>query len=426
MRVLPALLALAACGPDPLADIGEDPGDEVAIADAPALAHFAAALSEGGPTTVADLLLGEEPFAFDAAPNPDAWFTATHDAHQALPALTGTPTTLKVLSYNVGLLSRHYAIFLKVAVPHIDERRALAPTFLFDQGYDVLFLQEAWEIDDLDAFVAAGEAAGYTVWGGDGKKFHKEVGTIVAVKTSWIGGDEARDQGQYAAQWGSENFPGPNLKRGWLELSFPLADTGIDVHLFDTHPTPFAAEWATRNLQLRELGRLVAAEPSEDLVLVGGDLNAGWYYADDVWTNADGDEEPGWWSNGLSPALLAHYGGLEDAKNAATKNEDVVLGDQVPRGNGAAMLAEPFGDASICDLPVTTFTATDCNTLYFENYAGTEFPARLDHVMFRDGSGRVRVTDQRLVLVEPMDFGDAGTFELSDHYGVEVTLQIGE
>lgn len=420
-----ALILLAACAPDPRADLGEDAADGVTIADSAPLAHFAAAFASGGPTTVSELLASDEPFAFDSAPNPEPWFTETHDAHQALPVLTGTPTTLRVLSYNVGLLSRRYAIFLKVAVPHIEDRRALAPTFVFDQGYDVLFLQETWELDDLDAFIAAGEAASYTVWGGDGKKFHKEVGTIIAVKSSLIVGDETRKQGQYAAQWGAEHFPGPNLKRGWLESSFELGETGLNVHLFDTHPTPFAAEWPTRNLQLRELGRLVAAEPSDDLVLVGGDLNAGWYYADDVWTNADGDEEPGWWSNGLSPALLAHYGGLQDAKNAAAKNEDVTLGDLVPRGNGAAMLEEPFGEPTFCDQPNTTFTATDCNTLYFDNYAGTEFPARLDHVMFRDGSGRVRVIDQKLVFVDPMDFGEAGSFELSDHYGLEVTLEIG-
>lgn len=422
MRAIVALSLLAACA-DPRKDLGDDPLDATPLTDAPPLAHFASGLPDGA--TVGDLLADDEAFTFDAAPNPDPWFTATHGAHQALPALTGTPKVLRVLSYNVGLLSRRYAIFAKVEVPHIEQRGALQPTFLFEQGYDVLFLQEVWEIEDLEALITAGEAAGYSVWGGEGNKFHKEVGTVIAVRADWMAGTETRSQGQYAAQWKSENFPGPNLKRGWIERSFDLGDTGLTVHLFDTHPTPFASEWATRNLQARELGRIVAAEPAEDLVLVGGDLNAGWYYADDVWVNGDGDEEAGWWSNGISPGLLAFYGGLADAKNAAVKNEDVPLGDQVPRGGGPDVLESPFGDPAFCTLPPTTFTATDCNTLYFQNYAGTEYPARLDHVLFRDGSQRVRVIDQKLAFVAPLTFDD-GSYELSDHYGVEVTLQIGE
>ncbi len=395
------------------------------LADSEPLVHVGAALIDGA-TTAGDLVRGEA-FSWANPPDPDAFFQTRYERHVALPALTGTPRELRVLTYNVGLLSRRYAVFSKVEVPEIDARRAIVGDTVFAAGYDVVFFQEAWEKDDLAAIIASGEAAGYSVWGGDGNKFHKETGTIIAVKSELIGGEETREQGQYEAQWGLENFPGPNLKRGWLERSFPLADTGITVHLYDTHPTAFADEWQVRNLQARELGLKVAAEPAEDLVLVGGDLNAGWYYAGDTWTDAEGTVIPDWFANATMLPILLHYGGLDDAKNAASPNEDVLLGNTVPRDNGATMLEEPFGDATFCtNTEPTTFTATDCNSLYFRNYAGTEFPARLDQILYRDGTGRVRFVDQALAFVEPMDFGDAGTFELSDHYGVEVTLQIGE
>lgn len=425
MRAALLVLALTACT-SKTKGVGDDPADDVALADSEATAHLAAALGDDGTTTVGQFLLDQAP-AFLNAPNPDSMFQTAYERHISLPALSGTPRNLRVLTYNTGLLSRHYAVIAKVAVPNIDERRAVMGETLFAAGYDVLFLQEVWEVADRDALIAAGTAAGYTVWGGDGDGFHKETGLVIAVKSDLIGGTETKDQGQYQAQWKTENFPGPNLKRGWLAWSFPLADTGVTVDLFDTHTTAFSDEWWVRDLQARELGQRVAQAPAGDLVLVAGDMNAGWYYASDTWVDGDGKEIPGWWANAAAIPLLMYYGGLEDAKNAGSPNEDVQLGDLVPTGGGASFLAEPFGDATFCDrFPPTTFTATDCNSLYFQNYAGTEYPARLDQILFRDGTGRMRVTDQSLVFSDPMDFGAAGSFELSDHYGVEVDLEIGE
>jgi endonuclease/exonuclease/phosphatase family metal-dependent hydrolase len=71
------------------------------------------------------------------------------------------------------------------------------------------------------------------------------------------------------------------------------------------------------------------------------------------------------------------------------------------------------------------FTGTDCNRLYFEQYAGTEPPARLDHVLLRDPERRVRVVGAGLTLTERHALGAAGgAVELSDHYGVRATLRV--
>lgn len=422
MRLLPALVLIAACT-NADKGLGDAAEDNARLADSTVLAHFADAL-ENPDATVLDLF-GDKTLPFVHPPDADSLFQTSYERHISLPELTGEPLQLRVLTFNTGLLSRKY-LLSKVAVPQIEARRAVMADRLFSAGYDILMLQEVWELDDAQALIDAGEAAGYTVWAGDGKKFHKETGVVLAVRADLIAGNAVQNQGQYQAQWKIENFPGPNLKRGWISWEFDLADTGVHVHLFDTHFTPFYSEWNVRNLQARELGQIVAAVPAEDVVLLGGDLNAGWYYPEDTWVDGEGEEGVGWWANAVMAPLLMYYGGLEDAKNAASPNEDVFLGDTIPRGNGEAMLEEPYGDPLWCGAtPHTTYTAYDCNSLSFESYAGTEFPARLDHLFFRDGSGKLRITDQALAFDAPLTF-DEGEFELSDHYGVEVSLEIGE
>ncbi|MCY1004927.1 hypothetical protein OV079_04950 [Nannocystis pusilla] len=139
---LAALLVLApACADDEIPeDLGSRPEDEVMLVDSPILQHLAAALDDGATLRTSDLFYAER-LRFTAAPDPSALLAAQASEHAALPPLAA-PATLKVLTYNVGLLNRWYP-FTHVGVPYYVERRAEVPARLLGDGWDVLFLQEA-------------------------------------------------------------------------------------------------------------------------------------------------------------------------------------------------------------------------------------------------------------------------------------------
>lgn len=416
MYRFPALALLVACS-NPLNEVGSIDADTAVLADQGALAHLSAAL--GDPAATVESLFDED-LVFPTMPDPTNLFIAANASHAALP--TGTGQTLSVLTFNTGLLKRRY-LFFKVEVPHIEARRARMGDEVFGAGHDIVFLQEVWDPDDVELLTAAGVAAGYRVFDAEKKKFRKETGVLLAVRADLVGAGDVQEGVQYDAQWKSENFPGPNLKRGYVHWSFPLAGSEVQLHLFDTHLTPFYDEWLTRNLQVRELGQAIAALPEDDVVLVGGDFNAGWHYPRDTWFDSNGDDFPGWWRNTTMPALLAHYGGLQDLRNLVEVAPDVQRGADIPEGADESWLTTAYGDATFCDV-ADTYTATDCNSIYRESYAATEFPARMDLLWLGDPNGHVRARSQELAFVEPMDFGVDGTFELSDHYGQIVEIEI--
>ncbi len=134
----------------------------------------------------------------------------------------------------------------------------------------------------------------------------------------------------------------------------------------------------------------------------------------------DGEPIDDWWRNAQAHALMLHYGGLGDAHVARGAARDIELLDRLPE-YGAPYREEPFGDRARCEAMLSTFTASDCNSLYFEQYAATEYPSRIDHVLFRDAQQRVRVQSSAIEHTEPLP---GAPFELSDHYGVGVTLQL--
>ena len=108
---------------------------------------------------------------------------------------------------------------------------------------------------------------------------------------------------------------------------------------------------------------------------------------------------------------------------AADAIADVTLGDTVVNDADKA-LDVPGADEGWCDrTPTTTFTATDCNSLYFDQYAGTEYPARLDHLFARDPAGRIVATSSKIVFTDKLTFGDVER-EPSDHFGVLAELVV--
>jgi hypothetical protein len=329
-----------------------------------------------------------------------------------------------VLSYNTGLLSRWYP-FTHVGVPRYRERRAEAPRRLLADGWDVLFLQEAWEQVDAERFAAEAKAQGYAIYAGSEKK-HAQHGLIILVREALIAPDAPQEFGeaQFEAQREIELFPGPGVKRGLIRWSFTHAPTGRRIHLYDTHFTAFPELWQERDVQARALGGRARSHPDEDVVIVGGDFNAGPYYPEDRFGFAGGETLTGWWRNAMMYPLMLHYGGLYDSASALQPARDVErMGQILLPFDHAAYAGTPLAGRCAA-VPVDTFTATDCNSLYFEQYGASEYPARLDYIFIRDVERHVRVVATGLEYTEPLEFGAAGSFELSDHYGWSATLQI--
>lgn len=429
MRLITVLmLAGVGCAVRPPKDLGALPIDQASLTETEVLAHLGAALSDEARAEISQLdqLIRADEVVFGSAPDPSALFESRRAAHAALPPLAEGATELRVLTFNTALLDRTY-LGNRVQMPKMAERKPVMGERLLRLGYDVLLLQEMWEWDDVQALQAAGEAAGYTVYGGSPEK-HREHGLAIAVRTELIAPDAPQDrrEQQFGAQRKLEYFPGPDVKRGWLTWSFTLAGTEQRIHLYDLHATSFVSFWLQRELQAREVGAAVSTHPVDDIVLLGGDLNSGPYYATDVWVDGENTEVGGWWRNAVAYALWLHYGEMYDVFNAVEIPQDVSLGDTIPDPRDhRVFLIEPYGRERWCgEVEGVVFTATDCNPLYFESYAGTEFPARLDHLMVRDPSQRVRIMEADIVLDKPVFFGGR-ELNMSDHYGIEARMLIG-
>lgn len=420
---LAALLVLApACADDEIPeDLGSRPEDEVMLVDSPILQHLAAALDDGATLRTSDLFYAER-LRFTAAPDPSALLAAQASEHAALPPLAA-PATLKVLTYNVGLLNRWYP-FTHVGVPYYVERRAEVPARLLGDGWDVLFLQEAWELVDVERLAAEAKRQGYAIYAGSEDR-HAQHGLVILVREALIGDPKQEfGEAQYAAQREIELFPGPGIKRGLIRWSFTHAPTGRRIHLYATHLTAFPELWQERDVQARVLGGHAKSHDDGDVVLVGGDFNAGPYYPEDRFGSTGEEVLTGWWHNAMMYPLMLHYGGLYDSRSALQPAADVTRMQQLllPFEFGP-YIEEPLA-GRCATIPADTFTGTDCNSLYFQQYGATEYPARLDYVFIRDVERHVRVVATALEYTEPLDFGAAGSHELSDHYGQSATLQI--
>ena len=367
---LPSLAELGARRVRPPGDLGSIPLDRVPLANAPQLAHLAAALASpaAGRLTSTDLLSGRAG-DFARGPDPSALFERERRAHAALgPARPDAPK-LRVLSYNLALLDRAYGWRSRVTMPKLGPRReALPERLLGPRRYDALLLQELWEEEDIARLRDCAARHGYAVWPGT-KARRGQHGTAIVVREALLGGGEIREEGQLQAQYPLEYWPGPKIRRGWLAWRFVHPGLNAPVRLLTTHLTPFPEFWRHRALQARQLGRVVAAAPDDELVVLGGDLNAGPRYPSDKLKTSSGKVIAGWWVNAMSYPIIRHYGDLQDA---------VVLGTE----------------------PGDHFTATDQNSLHAHSYAGMEHPSRMDHLLVRDhavwfGCGRPGSSSKR-------------------------------
>ncbi|MFK7929185.1 MAG: endonuclease/exonuclease/phosphatase family protein [Myxococcota bacterium] len=393
-------------------DLGSLPGDQTQLAEVPVLKHLEAASQVKGAS--AHELVSQKKWTFESAPDPSAYIQARAAEAASLPPLEQS-VDLSVLTYNVAWLD--FKILWKTyQSPRLADRRAAIVAGLFGE-HDVVMVQEAWAWTDAQMLGEAAEAAGYAWYAGTPDR-HSQHGLFVAVKLERIGRDQPLhgEEHTFFAQRQVEWFPGPKVRRGWLQAHFELAGTGRTVHLVDLHATSFPSFYRVRELQARQVGQALEAVGDDSVVLMGGDFNSGPFYVQDEWTHDNGKSSPGWWRNATAWALWQHYGHVDDVQ--------VLTGqaiDDVQRGKGV----HPRPPDDFCQVgPGHTFSASDCNSLYKTQYGGTEYPARLDFIFLGDPGQNVRVQNTGLRFVAPVDVGVGEPVEWSDHYGFEAMLKV--
>lgn len=411
--------------------LGGDETDDFQIGESAATAHLKDAIEGGDDMTFRQLFEKGDGLTFgDDAPNPTALLTSTNTRDDAFDPAGRFPLT--VLSYNVAMLNVDLFGFIPYAeTPELETRRKTTPAKILGRGDDVVLLQEVWLDEDVEEFFATADELGYHGFVQD-RSGHND-GLAIFIKDSAIAGGTTQevDFGAYGSQNATEYFPGPGIQRGWLSVRFIHPDIG-PIRVYDTHMQAFPENWGGRMKQGRELGIIMRTTPEEegtpdDLSLLGGDFNAGPYYKKAEWEVPDGSTQNRWFHNTLSYPVLLTYGDLIDlaimGRPAELALADITLGDTVVNDAGAALDVPGAAEGWCDETPAVTFTATDCNSLYFQQYAGTEYPARLDHVFGHDPDGRIVARSSELVFTEKESFGDVDV-EPSDHFGVAVNLLI--
>ncbi len=410
--------------------LGGDETDGFKIADSAATAHLGAAIEGGADLTFQQLFERGDGVVFSATPDPSTLLSATNVLDDERDRTGRAP--LSVLTYNIALLDVQLLGFIQYAqTPDLEVRRKATAARIFERDNDIILLQELWIDEDVAEFAATAEEFGYRAFVQDRTSHNDGLG--IYIKESAIAGGTTTevDFGAYGSQNVQEYFPGPGIQRGWLSVSFTHPEIGR-IHAFDTHMQAYPENWLGRMKQGRELGIIMrqvaeAEDTANDLILVGGDFNAGPYYKAATWNAPDGSVQDRWFHNTLSYPTLLTYADMIDlaimGRPGADAIADVTLGNTVVNDPTTAVTV-PGAEEGWCErTPSTTFSGTDCNSLYFAQYAGTEYPARLDHIFGHDPDGRIIVGKSELAFTEKQPFGGVDV-EQSDHYGVAVELLV--
>jgi endonuclease/exonuclease/phosphatase family metal-dependent hydrolase len=399
--------------------IGEAEADRATIAGHALFAHYMGTLQ--GATTVGDLMT--QTLQFTARPTPRALLRSMQASN---PPASSNAVPLTVVSYNVAMLDvALFGVVPYARTPWLDERRAVLPQAVFARGYDIIGLQEVWSPSDLERMRTVGASMGYWVVASSRDGYTDGLAIAVRRAIAPAPGDVMFEQ--YTEISDNEFFPAPGVSRGLLAVRFQHVSLGSTV-VYVSHTASFPAAYPLRMKQARELGLHARANVRPDeLLFILGDFNAAPYYRADVWELPDGTREPSWYANTLSYPVLMHYTGAVDlairGRSAADADLDITVGDGVPNNPTQAM-AVPYGVPGYCaTVPRDAFTATDCNPIYFAQYAATEFAARIDFVLGRDPGTRMHVAESRVVFTEPVAYGNT-MGPLSDHYGQYVRLLV--
>lgn len=402
----------------PTVPVGVGRGDGVRLSDSPPLWHLADAIDGGQELVAADLLRRE--LRFVAAPDPTGWL---RDTCRGNPPPTPDSVPLRVLTWNLALLDVLVAGRPYRQSPWVRERREGVFARLLSSGADIVLLQELWHAPEIQALGERAPAAGYRLC--CPPRRHVD-GLAVLLREEVLAGEPEVEVHAYGHQDRLEALDLPRkdrIHRSWLRVGFVHPALG-PLSVFDTHLQAYPHAWKHRLHQSRALGLAVARRPADELVLVGGDLNAGAFYGRQAWRRPGGGIDSAWWHDALSLPALHHYGGLVDlairGRPLAEADLEVRLGRALDNDPEAALR----GGLGCSEEHLRAYTATDCNRLYHRQYAGTEQPARLDHLLARDPAGRIHVAGSRHRFTErDLDVGGEQV-EASDHYGVEVDLAV--
>ncbi len=406
--------------------LGGDDADDFVLKDTSTMAHIAAALQGEEGLTLGELIDKGDSVEFASAPNPADLLTSTNTRDDNRSRSGREP--LSVLTYNVALLDVDlFNIIPYAESPDIPQRRRVLPGLLFETGADVIMLQEAWLPQDVENFSSRALSSGYRPFTHDRSVGND--GLVVFVRDAVIAGGTTTEVEfkAYGSQVGTEYWPGPGISRGFMSVRF-VHNTIGEVVVFDTHMQAFPENWLGRVKQARELGVAMRAAGSNGAFVVGGgDFNSGPYYKAATWQSPDTSTADRWFHNAIAYPALLTYGDLVDAaimgRAANDALADIVLGDTV-RNDSSLALEFAGAEEGWCDrTPAITFTATDCNSLYFQQYGGTESPARLDHIFVSDVDERVVVERSQLMFTDKRTFGDV-EIEPSDHFGVRVDMLV--
>jgi len=411
--------------------LGSVEKDRAPLAGSASLAHFARPSGLAKDASVADLM-GAKDLTMKSRPDP----TGALSSSRALQDKTviADPVELKVMTYNVALLDvKPYENKLNDVIsdaragrladrlgnlfsgalqsPNLDRRRDVLPERVFATGQDVILLQEVWSDEDVARFTEAAKAKGYVPLVGprvahpDGEKGYND-GLMTFVKADVLESGAPIDEKKraYTEQDTRENRIGA-VKRGYQEVRFVHKELG-PITVFNTHLQAYPQNFKERMSQTRELGLAMAGAKDAGLVVGGGDLNAGAYYAHDEHSKGLFKKNDSYFENSVSHFGLLHYAGASDA----------------------ALMGRPASDAhadmtSMHQTPAAgtwPHTATETNGLYRAQYdeisSSKTDGVRMDHIV---GVGKFQAKDTSLLFTD-VD-ARAGT-ELSDHFAVSTTI----
>ena len=402
----------------PTVPVGAGAGDGVPLSDSPTLWHLADAIDGGASLVTADLL--RRSLRFVSAPDPSAWLVETHRAN---PAAAPAAVPLRVLTWNVALLDVHVAGRPYRQSPWVQQRREAVFDRVLGADADVVLLQELWHRPEIQRLDHRARAAGYHLLCPPRRQVD---GLAILLRQGTFLGTPEVELHAYGHQDRLEALLLPrkdHILRSWMRVGFEHPRLGR-VSVFDTHMQAYPHAWKHRLHQSRALGLEVARRPADELVLVGGDLNAGAFYGRQSWRRPDGSIDSAWWHDAISLPALHHYGGLSDLAIRGRPAQDVDLEVRLGRAVDNDPVAAARQGLGCTAEHLRAYTATDCNLLYHRQYAGTEQPARLDHLLARDPTGRVHVAHSRHRFTERDVEVGGERIEASDHYAVEVDLRV--
>jgi endonuclease/exonuclease/phosphatase family metal-dependent hydrolase len=385
------------------------------------LAYLADALELGSQAKLGDLFGNPK---FTKAPNPAQLLEKMQKMN---PPAAADSIPLSFVSLNLGLLRAHLfsTAITVVEAPDVDERTPAVLDSVLNGENDVVFVQELWTREAQAYAERAAAARGYRVAG------HVEPNDVLTGLYTFIRAELIDDfyidseQVDFTGEAADPFTLFVSVVRGFQVVSFTHPELG-DIRLYNTHFAPFPNGWRQRLHEQLQLGEHMSMMSESGLVFAGGDFNAGPYYANETWTNADGNDVADWFANALSYPVGLFLGGLDDLFIRGRPQQlaalDVSAGLSVLNQWEDARQT-PFGAWGWCEKHSHDFSATDCNSLYFQQYAGQEAPARMDHLLVRDPQSRVHATNSHIAF-DQMQLATGDVVPVSDHGAIRVDVKV--